>query len=201
MANEQQEHNILEKLEREGLMWIGAGEKPTEWKPVKEGALCSLPYALVVSSYVAWLSLSQLGDEEIVYDGRTELEPIKVSKETMEDIKQFVGHHKNEFQFLYDFTFYPVTVTKWLKEKPAERVKLLVDYIDGNITLITTEQYVVRSVDPDENGDYSYLRLGVQSTSVPNIQVDQFKLEDATRFETREEASKFMITGMGIVEV
>lgn len=201
VANEQQEREVLEKLEREGLVWIGAGEKPTEWKPVKEGALCSLPYALVVSSYVAWLSLSQLEDEEIVYDGRTELEPIKVSKETMEDIKQFVGHHKNEFQFLYDFTFYPVTVTKWLKEKPAERVKLLVDYIEGNITLTTTEQYVLRSIDPDENGDYSYLRLGPQSTSVPDIEVAQIKLEEATHFETREEATEFLIAGMEIAEV
>lgn len=201
VANEQQERIILENLERKGLVWIGAGEKPTEWKPVKEGALCSFPYALVVSSCVSWLSLSQLEDEEIVYDGRTELEPVKVSKEVMEDIKQFVGHHKNEFQFLYDFTFYPATVTKWLKEKPAERVKLLVDYIEGNITLITTEQYVLRSIDPDKNGHYSYLRLGVQSTSVPDVEVAPFKPHEATHFDTREEATKFLIAGMGIVEV
>ena len=86
-------------------------------------------------------------------------------------------------------------------EKPTERIKLLVDYIEGNRTLITTEQYVVRSIDPDENDVYSYLRLGTQSTSVPNIRVAQIKLRDATHFETREEASKFLIAGMEIVEV
>lgn len=57
VANEQQEHSILKKLEQDGLRWHG-GEKPTEWKPVNEGTLCSLPYALVVKDYVSWSSLS-----------------------------------------------------------------------------------------------------------------------------------------------
>ena len=78
---------------------------------------------------------------------------------------------------------------------------MLVDYIEGNRTLITTEQYIIRSIDPDENDDYSYLRLGVQSTSVPNIEVAQIKLEEATHFETREEATEFLITGMEVVEI
>ena len=200
VTNEVQERYILKKLEKDGLVWIGAGEKPTEWKPVKEGVLCSLPYALVVSSYVSWVSLSQLTDEEIVFDGRTEPEPVKVSKEVMKGIKEYVDAHKR-FYWLYDFTVYPESVQTWLQEDRAERVKLLIDYIEGNRTLITTEQYVIRSIDPDENGDYSYLRLGVQSTSVPDIEVAQIKLEEATHFETREEASKFLISGMEIVEV
>lgn len=204
VANEQQEHSILKKFEQDGLRWH-SGEKPTEWKPVNEGALCSLPYALVVKDYVswdyvAWSSLSQLTDEEIVYDGRKTPDHIKVPNEIIRDIKKYVDNH-NSFAWLYDFSTYPKSVCDWILKDTAERIKLLVDYIEGNITLITTEQYVVRSIDPDENGDYSYLRLGAQSTSVPNIEVAQFELQDATHFETREEASKFLISGMEIVEV
>lgn len=200
VTNEQQEHSILKKFEQDGLRWYG-GEKPTEWNPVSEGALCSLPYVLVINDYVSWSSLSRLTDEEIVFDGRKEPDTIKVPNEIMEDIKEYVGKHKNQFAFLYDFSFYSPKVKEWIQEDTAKRVKLLVDYIEGNRTLITTEQYIIRSIDPDENGIYSYLLLGKQSTSVPNIEVAQFELQDATHFETREEASKFLITGMEIVEV
>lgn len=199
VANEEQEHSILKKFEQDGLRWH-SGEKPTKWKPVNEGALCSLPYALVVKDYVSWSSLSQLTDEEIVFDGRTEPEPIKVPNEIIRDIKKYVDNH-NSFAWLYDFSTYPKSVCDWILKDTAERIKLLVDYIEGNITLITTEQYVLRSIDPNENGDYSYLRLGAQSTSVPDIEVAQFELEEATHFETREEATEFLIAGMEIVEV
>lgn len=136
-----------------------------------------------------------------MFDGRTEPEPVKVSKEVMEDLKHFVDKNKNEFAWLYDFSIYPNSVQTWLQEDRARRVKLLIDYIEGNRTLITTEQYIIRSIEPDEAGDYSYLRLGVQETSVPDIEVSQFELQEATHFETREEASKFLITGMEVVEV
>lgn len=139
-------------------------------------------------------------DEEIVYDGRKAPDPIKVPNEIIRDIKEYVDNH-NSFAWLYDFSIYPKSVRDWILKDTAERIKLLVDYIEGNITLITTEQYVVRSIDHDENGDYSYLRIGAQSTSVPNIDVAQFELKDATHFETREEASKFLVSGMEIVEV
>lgn len=200
VANEQQEHNILKKLERKGLVWVAGGEKPTEWKPVKEGTLCSLPYALVVSSYVSWFNISQLTDEEIVYDGRTAQDHINVPNEIVRDIKKYVDEHKS-FTYLYDFSIYPRSVRNWVQRNTPERIKFLVDYIEGNITLITTEQYVLRSIDPDENDDYSYLQLGVQSTSVPDITIAQIKLEEATHFETREEANEFLIAGMEIVEV
>ena len=43
--------------------------------------------------------------------------------------------------------------------------------------------------------------LGHNQQVSPNIRVAQIKLRDATHFETREEASKFLIAGMEIVEV
>ena len=197
IANKYQEQDVLRKLDKEGCVW--ADKYPLmSYFPSKINT--SFPYALNAKNKWVSITLPSFA-HDIVFDGRTEPEPVKVSKEIMEDIKEYVGGHKNQFDFLYDFSMYPMPVSKWLVEKPAERVKLLVDYISGNRTLITTEQYVIRSIDPDENDDYSYLRLGAQSTSVPDIEIAQIKLEEATHFETREEARKFMVTGMGIVEV
>ena len=197
IANKYQEQDVLRKLDKEGCVWA---DKDPLMLYIPSKINTSFPYALNAKNKWVSITLPSLA-HDIVFDGRTEPEPVKVSKEVMEDIKEYVGKHKNKFAFLYDFSFYSPKVKEWLQEDTAKRVKLLIDYIEGNRTLITTEQYVIRSIDPDENGDYSYLRLGVQSTSVPDIEVAQIKLEEATHFETREEARKFMITGMGIVEV
>ena len=197
IANKYQEQDVLRKLDKEGCVW--ADKDPLMSYMVSHDGT-SFPYGLNVGNNRVSITLPSLA-HDIVFDGRTEPEPIKVSKEVMEDIKEYVGKHKNKFAFLYDFSFYSPKVKEWLQEDTAKRVKLLVDYIEDNRNLITTEQYVIRSIDPDENGDYSYLRLGVQSTSVPDIEIAQIKLEEATHFETREEATEFLITGMEIVEV
>lgn len=197
IANKYQEQDVLHKLDKEGCVWAD-NDPLMSYMP--SGTTTSFPYGLNVRNNRVSITLPSLA-HNIVFDGRTEPEPVKVSKEVMEDIKEYVGNYENRFDFLYDFSVYPMPVVTWIKEKPAERVKLLIDYINGNRTLITTEQYVVRSIDPDENGDYSYLRLGKRSTSVSDIEVAQFELQEATHFETREEASKFLITGMEIVEV
>ena len=117
VANEQQEHDILKKFEQEGLRWQ-AGEKPTEWKPVKEGTLCSLPYALGVSSYVSWLSLSQLTDEEIVFDGRKEenmSEKYVVSQEFMNELEEWKKRGNTDVYFVgsYDISMLPIDVIRW----------------------------------------------------------------------------------------
>ena len=196
IANKYQEQDVLRKLDKEGCVWEDK-DPLMSYTPSHDGT--SFPYGLNVRNNRVSITLPSLA-HDVVFDGRTEPEPVKVSKEVMKGIKEYVDAHKR-FYWLYDFTVYPESVQTWLQDKPAERVKLLIDYMEGNRNLITTEQYVLRSIDPDENGDYSYLRLGVQSTSVPDIEVAQIKLEEATHFETREEARKFMITGMGIVEV
>ena len=195
IANKYQEQDVLRNLDKKGLKWAD-GDDLLVFKPGNRGV--GFPYGLNVKNDRVSITTPFL-TYNVVFDGRTEPEPVKVSKEVMEELKEYVDDHTKVW--LYDFSIYPESVDNWLQEDPAERVKLLVDYIEGNRTLITTEQYVIRSIDPDENGDYSYLRLGAQSTSVPNIEVAQFELQDATHFETREEARKFMITGMEIIEV
>ena len=197
IANKYQEQDVLRKLDKEGCVWEDK-DPLMSYTPSHDGT--SFPYGLNVRNNRVSITLPSLA-HDIVFDGRTEPEPVKVSKEIMRDIKEYVEKYENEFNFLYDFSYYTKNIREWLKEQPAERIKLLIDYIEGNRTLITTEQYVIRSIDPDENDDYSYLRLGAQSTSVPDIEIAQIKLEEATHFETREEATEFLIAGMEIAEV
>lgn len=197
IANKYQEQDVLRKLDKEGCVWAD-NDPLMSYMP--SGTTTSFPYGLNVRNNRVSITLPSLA-HDVVFDGRTEPEPVKVSKEIMEDLKHFVDENKNTFSWLYDFSIYPTSVQTWIQEDRARRVKFLIDYIEGNRTLITTEQYIIRSIEPDENGDYSYLRLGAQSTSVPNIEVNKFELQEATHFETREEASKFLISGMEIVEV
>lgn len=70
VANEQQERKVLEKLEQECLLWHG-GEYPTEFMPSKRYAGI-FPYSIFVYDTVYWNMLSEVEDEEIVYDGREE---------------------------------------------------------------------------------------------------------------------------------
>lgn len=197
IANKYQEADVLRNLNKVGCVWAD-NDSLTSYAPSRRGT--TFPYGLNVRNNRVSITTPYL-THDIVFDGRTEPEPVKVSKEIMKSIKEYVEHYENEFEFLYDFSAYPWSVQTWLQEDKAKRVKLLVDYIEGNRTLITTEQYIIRSIEPDDNDVYSYLLLGKQSTSVPNIEVAQFELRDATHFETREEASKFLISGMEIVEV
>lgn len=197
IANKYQEQDVLHKLDKEGCVW--ADKDPLMSYMVSHDGT-SFPYGLNVKNNRVSITLPSLA-HDIVFDGRTEPEPVKVSKEVMEELKEYVDENKHNFSWLYDFSIYPESVQTWLQEDRAERVKLLVDYIEDNRNLITTEQYIIRSIEPDENGDYSYLRLGVQATSVPDIEVAQIKLQEATHFETREEVRKFLITGMEVVEV
>ena len=68
VANEQQEREVLEKLEQEGLMWT-TGRKPTERMP-SSISFSEFPYVLFSRNRLSWGLIGSLSDEEIVYDGR-----------------------------------------------------------------------------------------------------------------------------------
>lgn len=71
VANEEQEHEVLNDLEQECLLWH-SGEYPTEFMPSKRYNVI-FPYAIFVYyNTVYWNMLSELEDEEIVFDGRKE---------------------------------------------------------------------------------------------------------------------------------
>ena len=73
VANEEQELDVLNKLEEKGLIWV-TGDKPTNFVPSAKFNLNGMkfPYALIEGEDVSWLFMTQFTDETIVYDGRKE---------------------------------------------------------------------------------------------------------------------------------
>ena len=207
VANEQQEHNTLKKFEQEGLRWQ-AGEKPTEWKPVKEGTLCSLPYALVVSSYVSWLSLSQLTDEEIVYDGRKEekmSEKYVVSQEFMNELEEWKKRGNTDVYFVgsYDISMLPDYVKRWWdypeinNSEQNNRLIAIIRWVNGEdvFDVEKPKNWVVRSKKADEDDEYRYVFVE------NDIVGDPENYWGATRFDTKEEAQSWANSHQEVVEV
>ena len=102
IANKYQEQDVLRNLDKAGCVW--ADDEPLISYMVSHDGT-SFPYGLNVRGDKVSITTPFL-THDIVFDGRTEPEPVKVSKEVMEDIKEYVGKHKNKFAFLYDFSFY-----------------------------------------------------------------------------------------------
>lgn len=69
VVNEQQEQEVLEKLEQDGFKWLG-GAKPTDNKPSNLIKITILPYIIFVGDVITWSLLTALDDEEVVFDGR-----------------------------------------------------------------------------------------------------------------------------------
>ena len=204
VANEQQEHNTLKKFEQEGLRWQG-GEKPTEWKPVKEGTLCSLPYALVVSSYVSWLSLSQLTDEEIVFDGRKEehmSEKYVVSQEFMNKLEEWKEAYitdtldeKYHYASAGDLIHLPGMIKDWWIElnKPTEtnnRLIAIIRWVNGEdvFEVDNPKKWVVRSKKHDGVNRNFYVNVSPDKTWFGTTVEKGL----ATQFDTKEEADKYV---------
>ena len=71
VANNEQELDVLKKLQQDGLVWL-EGEQPTEFVTSEEGLFVSFPYLLIEreDGKISWSAMDQLEDETVVYDGR-----------------------------------------------------------------------------------------------------------------------------------
>lgn len=90
VANEEQEREVLNDLERQGIKWVNGGEKPTEFTPKP----IQFPYGLFTDDegHLQWGNMRSLEDEEIVYDGRKEermSEKYIVSQEFMNELERW----------------------------------------------------------------------------------------------------------------
>lgn len=70
VTNEVQERYILKKLEKDGFTWW-SGDSLIDNMPSKL-LDTNFQYVIFVDNMVTWDMLSELKDEEIVYDGREE---------------------------------------------------------------------------------------------------------------------------------
>ena len=212
VANEQQEREVLDKLEQEGYLW-SEGEKPTEFIPTKQGVIDDFfPYALIDRDYITWGFLSQLKDEEIVFDGRKEekmSDNYMVSQEFMDEMEEWRDNNNliNNFIGYVDLGHVPEVVTEWWKADMANtpqtnnRLIAIIRWVNGEdvFEVEKPKKWVVRSKDSSKAGRNLYVVLDVSHGIKTSI--NYWGKSNATKFDTKEEAESWTNSHQEVIEV
>lgn len=209
VANEQQEREVLEKLEREGMLWRG-GDQPTDYIPTKY-SIIRFPYVIFTGNRIAFNTLSRLEDEEIVYDGRKEekmSEKYVVSQEFMNELEEWKSNLVSYDEHSYFIDGYvieglPVVVNAWWgDEVPDEennnRLIAIIRWVNGEdvFEVEKPKKWVVRSKGTNIAGDYVYVAINDF-----NFTMNTHHLNFATKFDTKEEAQEWANAHQEVFEV
>ena len=215
VANEEQEREVLDKLEHGGFTWWG-GDNLTENTPSKLFHT-QFPYTIFVrKNTVTFNRLSKLEDEEIVYDGRKEKrmsEKYVVSQEFMNKLEEWKEAYitdtldeKYHYVSAGDLDTLPGMIKDWWIEfnKPTENNNRLIAIIRwGNgedvFEVEKPKKWVVRSKYSSEAGEHLYVMLfigrGIKDTTA------LWGINNATKFDTKEEAQSWANSHQEVVEV
>ena len=205
VANEEQEREVLEKLEREGYLWLN-GEKPTKWLLL---SMIIFPYALINDGEVSWQSLSRLTGEEIVFDGRKEeqmSDKYVVSQEFMNELEEWKRRGNIDVFFVgsYDISMLPDDIKRWWNYPEINnlecnsRLIAIIRWVNGEDVFEVEKptKWVVRSKEIDST--YCYAQLLSENN---NTLFMAYSFANATRFDTKEEAESWANSHQEVVEV
>ena len=214
VTNEQQEHEVLEKLEREGAEWHRSAKKPIDFIPSHDEYTGQLPYILLVeNNQISWCDISELEDEEIVFDGRKEehmSEKYVVSQVFMNELKEWKHDLILEDAFFVNqeaINNMPKIIKNWWVDDDVtigesnKRLISIVRYMSGanDFEVEKPKKWVVRSKDRTEQGSYLYIYL-IDSNGVKDVMTSWTK-DIATKFDTKEEAESWANAHQEVVEV
>ena len=203
VANEQQEREVLEKLEREGLKWKGFSEEPTQWLLTRDiGYLdVTFPYVLFGNDVVSWCRISELQDDyEIVFDGRKEeqmSEKYVVSQEFMNELEDWkldtVG---TTFINGDDIKELPYVINVWWFNFDASdkeynnRLIAIIRWVNGEdaFEVEKPKKWIVRSKETDGVNRNFYVNVSPDKTWFGTTVEKGL----ATQFDTKEEADKYV---------
>ena len=208
VVNEQQEREVLEKLEQEAVTWWLSLKPASQFIPSKYSPF---PYGLkILGSYVVFASLDRLEGYEIVYGGRKEekmSDKYVVSQEFMNELKEWKSNlvSYDEHSYFIDgdvIEGLPVVVNAWWgDEVPDEennnRLIAIIRWVNGEdvFEVEKHKKWIVRSKDTDVQGDYWYVYAYNTLTS------NRFTKADATRFNSKEEAESWANSHQEVIEV
>ena len=210
VANEQQEREVLEKLEREAVTWWHSLKPASQFIPSKYS---SFPYGLkILDSYVVFAYPAGLENYEIVFDGRKEeqmSEKYVVSQEFMNELEEWKKRGNTDVYFVgsYDISMLPIDVIRWWdypeinNSEQNNRLIAIIRWVNGEdvFEVEKPKKWVVRSKETDEDGDYHYVDLDnfKNLKSVSTI----YGLDFATKFDAKEEAQSWANSHQEVVEV
>lgn len=206
VANKQQEREVLDKLEQQGLVWNSVGEKPTEWVPSHDApAFIDFPIILTDKGRVSWAHLSQLDNEEIVYDGRNKY---IVSQEFMNELEKWRKNKNliNELVWYTDIKSIPEVVKEWWAEdfvdktKTNNRLIAIIRWVNGEAVFKVEKpkKWVVKSKSHDAQDNGVYVKIeGENYIKYPA----PCERKEATKFDTKEEAKSWANSHQEVIEV
>lgn len=216
VANDEQELNVLKKLENNGFKWVNIETLPTKFRFSESFLFNKFPYVISAREDIKRIGWSYYPDDDegsVVYDGRKEENMTKKYKVTHEFMKWLIKWRDDEdidatsgesFNYINDNDLenLPAVVVAWWVDdkKPIERNNRLIaiiQWLNGEDVFEVEEphKFVVRSDNPDEDGDYLYVEVLKSLTST------SYSLLDATRFNTREEAQEWANSHQVVVEI
>ena len=211
VTNEEQEREVLEKLEQEGLKWKGLSQEPTQWLPTHDFTYgTSFPYILFGDDVVSWCSISELKDNyEIVFDGRKEekmSDKYVVSQEFMNELEEWKKRGNTDVYFVgsYDISMLPIDVIRWWdypeinNSEQNNRLIAIIRWVNGEdvFEVEKPKKWVVRSKETDST--YCYAQLLSENN---NTIFMGYSFANATRFDTKEEAESWANAHQEVVEV
>lgn len=213
IANEQQEREVLGKLEREGMTWSIINEKPTENKPSNWFKISIFPYIIFVEkNTITWNFISRLEDEEIVFDGRKEeqmSDKYVVSQEFMNKLEGWkIGYVANSsFLDTDNIGNLPPVVSRWwiyddiTDKERNNRLIAIIRWVNGEdvFEVEKPKKWVVRSKGSSKAGRNLYAKLDI-SHGVKTTMTFWGK-DNATKFDTKEEAESWANAHQEVVEV
>ncbi|MFL2020507.1 hypothetical protein [Weissella hellenica] len=215
VVNEQQEHEVLEQLEREGYVWRGLNTKPTEQPRLIDEPITIFARDDKRLTFDYKVNEAYFADFEIDFDGRKEekmSEKYVVSQEFMEELKEWkdtLTSNDDEYKplvSLVNIKNLPETVYMWLGDDVPDkennnRLIAIIRWVNGEdvFEVEKPKKWVVRSKDSSKAGRNLYVVLDVGHGIKTSI--NYWGKSNATKFDTKEEAESWANSHQEVVEV
>lgn len=213
VANGQQEREVLKKLEEKGALWQN-GEKAVNFIPFR-----TFPYVIYCNGdkFISWDKLYDLDvDKIIVFDGRNEehmSEKYVVSQEFIDELEEWkdtLDSNDDEYKHFVGIdrlTILPEVVFEWLAsdeivdEENNNRLIAIIHWVNGEdvFEVEKPKEWVVRSIGLTNDNEHYYVSIG--NFLGLNRVINTFDLENATHFDTKEEAESWANAHQEVIEV
>ena len=211
VANEEQELRVLNEFEKRGYCWIN-----DQGKPISSGVLIAREledYPLFIgerfeTKTIYWQDLSKLVNEEIVYDGRKESK-MKISKKIYDALVEWKNNLVSSKRIYADNVaglYSENVIRRWWRGDGGgtdtnNRLIAIIRWVNGEdvFEVEKPKKWVVRSKKYDNVGDYLYVEIDNHANL--EHEVLTFTPENATKFDTKEEAESWANSHQEVIEV
>ena len=208
VANEQQEREVLERLEQERLIWLYSLKKPIAYKPSNYPNIVNFPYVLkVVGSNIVLGALDELRHYEIVYDGRKE-NKMKIPENIYNMLVEWRDALELKTDYVTGFKLHMLNdeVHEWaadvttLSDNHNRYIAILQWLNDEDVFEVKNpKKWVVRSKKCTDQGSYLYVYF-IDRNGIKDVMTG-WTTHIATKFDTKEEAQSWANAHQEVIEV